>query len=286
MYRVSGELRRIAEGREAEVFAAGDGAVLRLMRATSAAARADVAREAALLRALEGSALRVPRVLGEVERDGRPGLLLERLPGPDLLSELAAKPWRVFAIGATTGRLQAQLAMLPAPPGLGPLRPAVEAAITRATMPAVLREFALALLERLPDGDRLCHLDFHPGNLLRTGTGDPAVIDWANARAGDPLADLARSIVILSTGELPPGTPLYLRVLSRAARSLLLRSYLGAYAGAAAIDRRQLRRWEAVMLAARLDDAVPGERPGILRRLEQRRVAARRAAVSRRRRPR
>src|SRR5262245_55479689 len=55
------------------------------------------------------------------------------------------------------------------------------------------------LLDRIaemPDGDRLCHGDFHPMNIL----GDPSqpiIIDWADARRGDPAADVCRSYLLM-----------------------------------------------------------------------------------------
>ena len=52
-----------------------------------------------------------------------------------------------------------------------------------------------ALLEaiaEMPDGDRLCHGDFHPLNILGD-TADPLIIDWPDARRGEPAADVCRS---------------------------------------------------------------------------------------------
>ena len=42
-------------------------------------------------------------------------------------------------------------------------------------------------------GDRLCHNDFHPDNIIfRTPEeGGPVIIDWERAGVGDPIADVA-----------------------------------------------------------------------------------------------
>lgn len=274
--------RLLAQGREAEVFELGPGSVLRLMRHAGDEASGDADREAAVFEALAGSGVRVPKVLGRVSHEGRPGLILERLQGPDLLTEIGDRPWRLFAIGRLSGEVHARIAAMPAPAVLNPVRPGLEAAISseRANIPRLLREFALDTLAQLPDGDRLCHADYHPGNLLRTGSGEPAVIDWAHARAGDPLADFARSRVLLSIGALSPGTSAFLRLLARVGRSLLRSRYERAYRRHAKVDGGRLRQWEIVMLAARLAEAIPEERPAILRRLERYRAAARRAEIA------
>jgi aminoglycoside phosphotransferase (APT) family kinase protein len=49
---------------------------------------------------------------------------------------------------------------------------------------------------------RLLHLDYHPMNVLVAGRDETAVLDWTNARAGDPRADLARTVSILRFGPL------------------------------------------------------------------------------------
>ena len=48
----------------------------------------------------------------------------------------------------------------------------------------------------MPDGDRLCHGDFHPLNILGN-TFDPLIIDWLDAGRGDPAADVCRSYLLL-----------------------------------------------------------------------------------------
>jgi aminoglycoside phosphotransferase (APT) family kinase protein len=64
------------------------------------------------------------------------------------------------------------------------------------------------LLDRASVSDVLLHLDFHPMNVLVQHQRVTAVLDWANARAGDPRADLARTASILRfaplAGALPP----------------------------------------------------------------------------------
>src|SRR4030065_570068 len=63
------------------------------------------------------------------------------------------------------------------------------------TLPDHLQTKALAELESMPDGDRLCHGDFHPGNILLSRP-EPIVIDWIDASIGSPLADVARSSIL------------------------------------------------------------------------------------------
>ncbi len=47
-------------------------------------------------------------------------------------------------------------------------------------------------------GDRLLHLDLHPDNIILS-PGGPVVIDWTNARRGDPALDVALTWLITAT---------------------------------------------------------------------------------------
>jgi aminoglycoside phosphotransferase (APT) family kinase protein len=51
-------------------------------------------------------------------------------------------------------------------------------------------------------GDRLLHLDLHPDNVILSPSG-PFVIDWTNARRGDPALDVALTWVIAATSGGP-----------------------------------------------------------------------------------
>jgi len=45
-----------------------------------------------------------------------------------------------------------------------------------------------AALRELPDGEALCHGDFHPRNVIVDGD-ELTIIDWVDASSGPPAAD-------------------------------------------------------------------------------------------------
>lgn len=51
-------------------------------------------------------------------------------------------------------------------------------------------------IKKLGRADNLCHLDFHPSNLIFTNN-HYMIVDWVNAKLGQPVYDLARTYVIL-----------------------------------------------------------------------------------------
>ncbi len=61
--------------------------------------------------------------------------------------------------------------------------------------PESIKIQALTFVELLGRANNLCHLDFHPLNILWSGSSYK-IVDWVNARLGKPVYDLARTYVI------------------------------------------------------------------------------------------
>jgi thiamine kinase len=266
-----GERVLLAQGREAEVFLEPDGAVLKLMRDPDHEDR--VHREAAALTALRAHGHRAPEPRRIVTVDRRPGLVMERVDGIDLLSAMGRRPLSVLRTGTVMGEVHAAMHDCPAPADLPDVRDEIRRRIGAAAgLPADLRDAALAVLDTLPGGDRLCHGDLHPGNML--GSLDaPVVIDWGDAARGDPTGDHARTLLVHRVGVPPAGAPAVVRMLTAPGRRILLRRYRSAYrrrrqrdAGQGP-DPRQVARWEEVWAAARMCEPVPEEEHAALLRL-------------------
>jgi tRNA A-37 threonylcarbamoyl transferase component Bud32 len=86
--------KRIAQGREAEIFEYGEGRVLRLYREGIPAHLAEY--QATVLRAAAAVGVRVPAVFSTETVEGRPAIVMERIDGDDLLELIARKPWRIW----------------------------------------------------------------------------------------------------------------------------------------------------------------------------------------------
>jgi Phosphotransferase enzyme family len=263
------EKRLIAEGREAEVFDLQNGCVLKLLRGNGKPER--VVSEMAALEAARSAGVRVPQVYEQVTVEGRPGIVMERLKGLDLLSAIGGQPWLVCRFGRLTGQVHAQINATRAPASLPSVKNAIQDALARMARrePSMRFEWIEGILAPLPDGDSLCHSDFHPGQIV-FADGEATVLDWAGATRGDPLFDYARTRVLLGMGELPPGTPRRMKLLATVGRRLLVACYTRSYERDAnkPLDRARLRDWEIVNLAVRLSDNILGERAYLQQRLQ------------------
>ncbi|HXB63260.1 MAG TPA: phosphotransferase family protein [Solirubrobacteraceae bacterium] len=189
----------------------------------------DVLREARLLRALQHTPARVPRVLAVGDDPaviGCPFYVMEKVEGEaivfalpptldtpaerrriaeeliDALAEVHAVDWRAAGLedfGKPTGYLERQLRRFG---GLWEINKTRE-------LPAVER-VAQWLSEHLPESGpaTVVHGDYRLGNTMFAADAPArltAVLDWEMATIGDPLADLGYMCMVWGQADDPPG---------------------------------------------------------------------------------
>jgi uncharacterized protein (TIGR02172 family) len=250
----------IAIGRTAEVYAWENGQVLKLYRDWCPANWVDY--EARICRLVNEAGIPSPKVGDIVEIDGRRGILYERVDGMEMLNAMSRNPLKLVECARALARLHLvmnQSAGGDLPLMSGRLNHDIRAA---KALPEDLRQRALDALAVLPDGDRLCHGDFHPGNVILTSRG-PVVIDWMTASQGNPAADVARTRLLLGIGDPPNRGPRRWLILT--GRSLFVRNYLSAYREAAPEVVEQSDAFLPVMAAARVNEEITPEREKLFR---------------------
>lgn len=254
----------IARGWEATVFEWDDGSgppkALKLFYASHD--ETAVREEHLLSKRLQDAGVNMPGVFGSVvEVDGRFGIVFERIYGPSMIDMMASRPWKVRSLARKLAETQVEMHRL-RPAGLPDLKSLLAHEINQSEhLETGEKSKSLYLLESLPDGDTLCHGDFHPGNVLLRGgsVSDPVIIDWGNAALGDPVADLARSelLITISWRLLPRRRDRY---LARFIVALFSRWHMSHYLKVTGLDSSNLARWRTVIGAARLNEDIPAER--------------------------
>src|SRR3990172_10658798 len=143
------------------MFAWEDGSMLRLLREPGAEGRNQW--QAAAMEAARSRGVRVPAVLGATTVMDRPGLIMERIDGPDLLTLVGRRPWTVFRLARICGEVHARLHEVRAPGVIPPLKEALKRRIPAAgPLPKRLAEVALERLGGLPRGGPPLHRGIHP----------------------------------------------------------------------------------------------------------------------------
>ncbi len=228
--------RLIGAGRAADVYELDGGRVLRRYRLAAGVAgdarlTAHVEREARLMEYLRSAGFPVPQVFAIDGAD----MIMTRIDGTDLLSDLAKRPWRARAHARTLARMHDQLHEIEAPPWLP-------------------RPFG--------SGEAIMHLDLHPGNVMLTAAG-PVVIDWSNGSACPPGADVAMASLIMRISEVDD-LPAPVRLVAGMVRGTVVRQFersvgddprphLAAVARNR-LDDRNVRPSEAAILRRMLDE--------------------------------
>lgn len=235
-------LEKLGEGYEAEIFAWEDGQALRLFREGY---ERNVEPERIAIPAAIAGGIPAPEIGEPLHVAGREGTLMERIDGENLLDLIGRKPWFMTREAWETGKIHAQLNALPAPEGLWTAHERVREWIGNVEVPPHLAALAEETLEGLEGGDRFCHSDFHPGNVLLEPNGRRVVIDWGFCAAGPAESDVARSVALLRLGEPLDPSPA-MRVITRLFRPLAAFVYLRGYQLVAPVDTTLMWRWVIV----------------------------------------
>jgi uncharacterized protein (TIGR02172 family) len=250
---------KITAGRTAEIFIWEENKVLKLFREWAPAQM--VEREAGISHAVFDAGLPVPEPGEIIEIYNRMGLIYEKIPGISMLEALGKRPWKIRNLARQLAELHAKIhncdiATLP------PMRQCLEHKIISADVLSKQYNYmALSLLSDMPDGINLCHGDFHPGNILITLKG-PIMIDWVDATSGNPIADVARTLLLSDHASLPKDMPS--RRIFAFARQLIRTIYLNHYFELRPEGREQLMNWQTINAAARLEENIAEERDRLI----------------------
>lgn len=264
---MNNELELIGKGRMADVFAWESGKILKLNHAVFPAIVAE--KEFAASNAAQAAGVPVPAVYEMVEREGRFGIIFERISGGSLLDDLKSKPWSLGSCAKRLAELHVRMHACQLPVGLISQKEYIRSGILAAqNITDAERTIVLDYLQQLPEGDRLCHGDFHPDNILLSDRG-PLIIDWMTGTRGDPAADVCRTLLILETSFLPPQTPFHIRGFQAVSRSWINSIYLKRYLQLNPSIKSQVNRWRLPLLAARIREveAYPNEKAMILTKM-------------------
>jgi aminoglycoside phosphotransferase (APT) family kinase protein len=254
----------IARGRTAEVFAFGEGRILKLIRSEMPAGLGE--HEARAAGVVDAAALPAPRLLDTVIVDGRFGLVYEKIEGPSMFGEIGRHPLSTPRQARAFARIHAEMHAARGDE-LPDLKANLQRAIEAAGLPEPLAARAIGRLQTLPAGDALLHGDMHPGNVIMSAAG-PRVIDWMTVSRGDPAADVARSMFLLRDSNIPDASGSQRAVMS-VIRRWFASSYFAEYLRCAGLERGRVFAWRPVILAARLAEGIEPERVAVLTELER-----------------
>lgn len=234
----------IGIGNTAEVYEWGEDQALKLFK--SGYPLDAVEKEFGNAVAVENCDFDKPRVYSRMDYEGRYGILYERLDGTTLLDWvlktreletcadiLAREHKRILHNKAAGVRKHKDIL-------LWNIKNTHE-------LPEAIREKVMEILHGLPDGDMLCHGDFHPGNII-LHEGRRVVIDMMNICGGHKYSDIARSVYLIEMTPVPEG-------IGNPEELMKLKKYLtDCYISKIGLTRDDINQWLIVIAAARLNE--------------------------------
>ncbi|HEY5729007.1 MAG TPA: aminoglycoside phosphotransferase family protein [Anaerolineales bacterium] len=242
----------IARGRTADVYTWDEDHVLKLFH--NWFSLEDIRYELKIARVVHASGVKTPAVKELVQVQGRNGLIYERVDGESMLEMFQRKPWKVLGYARILARLHADMHESVFDADVPDQRGRLQRKINRAdALPTPLKTALLDSLHSLPDGDRVCHGDFHPANVL-VSDGGATIIDWIDAARGNPLADVTRTSIItlgaVAGSQIP--NP-FLKIFVKVFHSAYLKHYFRMRPG----GEDEYRRWFPIVAGARLNENIP-----------------------------
>ena len=196
-----------------------------------------------------------PKPFETVHVDGRAGAVYEQIQEETMVKAMASKPWAYKKYARMLAQCHARIQVpvnFKLPTVKEKLKKDIEATdlLSDAEKQQIYR-----YISSLPDGNALCHFDFHPGNVM-VSDGQCRVIDWMTACIGDPLSDTARTVLLLSFAEIPKA-PVWVNLLAKAFQKKVCKFYLSEYLKLTGTKYADIQQWQLPLAAARLREWIP-----------------------------
>lgn len=244
----------IGQGNTAEVYCWGEKEILKLFRKEFPKKR--VEEEYLAGKEVQNSGLPVPKVGEMLEYDNRLAITYERIFGESMLAKISKKPWTVLKEARRLAELHYrihQCSIKSVPKQKIMLERNIQ---NTELLSDEKKRKVLNILKELPDGEILCHGDFHPGNVLVEADKE-VVIDWMSATSGCAEADIARTMLLLKDAALPAEVGMPIKLIITFIRSHIFSEYIKRYLELSKMTMEEIKRWQVPVAAARLIEFVP-----------------------------
>lgn len=189
----------IGVGNTATIYEWSDGKVLKLFHADYPAKTVEKEfNNALVIKNLDFPGVKAYDI---ITQEGRVGIVYDRVTGQSLL-DLILTGGDVENCAIVMADLHKKILQHKTSTGVPDYKEFLRFYINVSEINEGEKELAIRLLEGLPEGDVLCHGDFHPGNILMNGEV-PTVIDFMNVCRGPYLYDVARTVFLVEYTPVP-----------------------------------------------------------------------------------
>lgn len=252
--------KMIAQGNTAEIFDYGNHSILKLYRdgLPKSLCHDEFEKTQVAYQLIKN----VPKPVDTISFDERVGAIYEKLSGKTMLKKLLSSPWRVAQYAKALARYHINI-QKPVAVEFPTVKEKLKADIDRVDLLSDTEKHCIYRnLDALPNGDTLCHFDYHPDNIILHDIGY-SIIDWMTACKGDKLSDVARTGIILKFSRIPR-VPAIINLLVGRFQRNVYKNYINEYLNLTQENMHNIEKWEPVVAAARLSEWIPTEEKEML----------------------
>ena len=196
-------------------------------------AKADVLHEALNQARIEETGLKIPKVLEVTVIDGKWVIVSEFIRGKTLARLMEEDGSKREECLRMLVDVHVEI-LTQSGPLLNTLEDELNRGISASDLDATARFDLHDRLKDMPRGNKVCHGDMNPSNIIIAENGTPYILDWSHATQGNPAADAAR-------------TWLYFR---RNGDAECARRYLDLFCEKSGIVKQDIQRWIPIVAAA------------------------------------
>lgn len=252
------KLKIIAMGGQAEIYEYDNNKVLRVAKRPQDYDK--IRYEYSLYSQLATSNINVPRVFELLEINGAPTIIMDRINGISMMDQIKENPFLAREKARELAKLHLQLINTSISGDITNTKEKAKYCIEKSEQiePETKRKI-LEILAVLPNGNSLCHGDFHPGNIICQGR-KRFIIDWSAASKGDYHADIAHTYILLRIVPKAPHVTSGVNFIQKMIGRSISSTYLSTMANDMKIDLIILSKWILTNIAERTYHGMISER--------------------------
>ncbi len=253
----------IGQGNTAEIYRLEDDKILKLFR--NGLHKGIIEREYQNGISVQKILDCIPKVYEMVEVDGRHGIIYQQIKGKDLLKIMFTSLWKLNHYSKKLAQYHMYI-QKPVKDDISTVKEKLEEDINFVTvLSSENKEIIKRYLKQLPEGNVLCHFDFHPGNIM-IADNKAFFLDWMTACRGDVCADVARTSLLLKYGEAVHA-PWVMRKFISIFQHHIYKIYIKEYLRISKRHIEDIKKWELPIAAARLQEWISDNEKQVLLKL-------------------
>lgn len=245
---------KIGAGNTAEIYLWNEKEIIKLFH--DSIHESLIEREFLASQEVQNLGLAAPKVGNKIFYQNRTGIIYEKIDGITLTERLAKDPMNAGKEAKKFAELHFQIHGMKSS-ALSDIHESLIFHINRCNRFTLeQKEKIVSYIAALPTNQAVCHMDFHPDNILISEQG-PIVIDWMTAGSGNPFADVARTVIILKYAHLPASIPEPVKQGIMRLRHAFCEEYVKEYLTLSKGTWKDIESWFLPIITARLIEGIP-----------------------------